>query len=100
MGFQVEYLTAALSVTYQFMDIGNEYSHSDSRILSGSLRLLSSQFVDSLCSDAVDALIKMLKKDLWEVPVALSCRVFWGLPYRISGCPCESFVTDESPIHP
>ncbi len=70
----MEYLTAALSVTYKFMDIGNEYSNSDSRILAGSLRLLCSQFVDVLCSDSIDYVSKLMKKDLWEV------RVFAGAP--------------------
>lgn len=63
---QVEYLTAALSVTHKFMDIGNEYSNSDSRVLAGSLRLLCSQFVDVLCSDSIDYVSKLMKKDLWE----------------------------------
>ncbi len=81
---QVEYLTAALSVTYKFMDIGNEYANSDARILAGSLRLLCSQFVDSLCADSLDYVSKLMKKDLWEVCV----RVCVCACVRVCVCSC------------
>lgn len=64
---QVEFLTAALAVVWKFMETGEEYSHSDSRTLSGSMRLLCSQLVDVVSVDAVELLLRMLRKESWEV---------------------------------
>ena len=55
------------------METGEEYSHSDSRTLSGSMRLLCSQLVDVVSVDAVELLLRMLRKESWEVRFVL-CR--------------------------